>query len=111
MRDEDRTRSVHMIEAAEAARAFVSGRERADLDTDLMLLFAISKALEVFGEAAANVSVETRASSASVPWAQIIGMRNRLIHACSSINRNIVWRTATEEIPAFLPLLRQLVKE
>jgi uncharacterized protein with HEPN domain len=108
MRPEDRTRILHMIEAAETVADFLSGRERADLDSDRMLLFALVRAVEVFGEAAAKVSPETRAATASIPWTEIIAMRHRLVHAYFDVNRTILWKTAIEEIPALLPALREL---
>jgi uncharacterized protein with HEPN domain len=104
MRPEDRARILHMIEAAETVADFVSGRMRGDLDSDRMV-----RAVEVFGEAAAKVSPQTRAESDSLPRPQIVSMRNRLIHAYFDVNRTILWKTATEEIPVLLPVLRELI--
>lgn len=56
MPDEDRIRLLHMIEAAESALSFVSGRQRADLDRDRLLLFGVVRAIEILGEAAGKVS-------------------------------------------------------
>ena len=109
MRPEDRARIFHMIEAADAVADFVFGRNRTDLDSDRMLLFALVRAVEVFGEAAAKVSPETRAATASIPWTEIVAMRNRLIHAYFEVNRTILWKTATEEIPELVPALRGLI--
>jgi uncharacterized protein with HEPN domain len=109
MRPDDRIRVLHMIEAAEAAEAFVLGRDRAALDTDRMLLFALVRAIEIVGEAASKVSHDTRAAAPAVPWDQITGMRNRLVHAYFDIDRDVLWRTATEEVPSLLLLLRPLV--
>jgi uncharacterized protein with HEPN domain len=109
MRPDDRTRILHMIEAAETVADFLFGREHADLDIDRMLLFAVLRAVEVFGEAAAKVSPETRAATCKVPWPQIIWTRNRLIHGYFEVNRNILWKTASEEMPALLPVLRELI--
>ncbi len=111
MPPEDRARLLHMIEAAGAIAQFVSGRGRDDLDADRMLLFAVVRAIEVFGEAAGKVSPATQAESPDIPWPQIVAMRNRLIHAYFDVNRDIVWKTATEEIPALLPQLRELVRD
>jgi len=55
MRPDDATRVRHMIEAAEAVAQFVGGRQRADLDSDRMLLFALVRAVEVIGEAASKI--------------------------------------------------------
>jgi uncharacterized protein with HEPN domain len=94
-----------MIEAAETAQSFIVGRQRADLDSDRMLLFALVRAVEILGEAASNLSAEAQASDPLVPWRSIIGMRNRMIHAYFSVDPDILWKTVRDEIP---PLLSQL---
>lgn len=98
-----------MMEAIEAASDFIDGRNRVDLDSDRQLLFAIVRAIEVAGEAAAKISPESRALAPEVPWQSIVSMRNRLIHGYFDIDRSIVWKTAREELPALLPALRALV--
>ena len=81
MQAEDLTRVRHMIEAAESAMRFVKGRSRSDLDGDEMLRFALTRAIDILGEAASKVSPEGRASIPEVPWVDVVGMRNKLIHA------------------------------
>jgi len=78
-----------MIEAAETVGAFVAARHRADLDTGRMLLFALVRAVEIIGEAASRLSAEARAAAPAVPWVQITGMRNRLIHAYFDIDHDV----------------------
>lgn len=109
MRDDDRVRVLHMVDAAESIGTFISGRNRHDLDLDRMLLFAVVHAIEVIGEAATRVSDETRSLASAIPWTAIVAMRNRLAHGYFDIDTGIVWRTASEEIPALLPRLRELV--
>jgi uncharacterized protein with HEPN domain len=109
MHNDDRVRLRHMIEAAESAIEFVAGRQRSDLDTDRMLLFAVVRAIEIIGEAASRITEATRAGEPTVPWRAIVGMRNRLIHAYFSVNTQVVWQTVTTEIPVILPKLRELV--
>ena len=100
-----------MIEAAQTACGFVSGRTRSDLDSDRMLVFALVRAIEIVGEAARKVSAETREAAADIPWALIVSMRNRLIHAYFDVDHEVVWKTATEELPQLLPRLRALVEK
>ena len=90
MLPDDRWRVGHMIEAAEQALAFVAGHDRADLDADAMLRLALTRAVEIVGEAASQVSDSGRLELAGLPWAQIVGMRNRLVHAYFDINRDIL---------------------
>jgi uncharacterized protein with HEPN domain len=110
MPPEDRIRLLHMLEAAEAVAGFIAGRDRAALDTDRMLLFALVRAVEVLGEAATRVSAETRSAVPTVPWSKITAMRNRLVHAYFDIDRDILWRTAVEEIPALRLLLQEMIE-
>jgi uncharacterized protein with HEPN domain len=105
MPPDDAIRIRHMIEAAETARQFVVGRQRSDLDENRMLLFALVRAIEVIGEAASKVSLETPTATPSVSWPAIVAMRNRLVHAYFDIDREILWRTVSEEIPALVSLL------
>lgn len=109
MQPEDRIRILHMVEAAEAALDFAAGRQRTDLDSDRMLTFALVRAVEVLGEAAGKVSGEIRVHFPEVPWALIVAMRNRLVHAYFDINRDILWATVQDELPVLLPLLRGIL--
>mgnify|MGYP000007624574 CR=1 FL=1 len=108
MLDEDRIRIRHMLDAAEEVIGFTSGRARADLDDDRMLLFAVVRGIEIIGEAATKVSAGTRDLSPAIPWPAIVTMRHRLIHGYFDVDPDIVWRTATEEVPALIPPLRDL---
>ena len=91
MRNEDGVRLAHMIEAAESAIQFVSGRSRSDLDTDRMLLFAVVRAIEIVGEAASRITHETCAAEPAIPWHAIVGMRNKLIRAAARLK--LMWET------------------
>ncbi len=99
-----------MIEAAETALDFVSGRRREDLDSDRKLLFALVRAIEIIGEAAGRISETVRNAAPDVPWPLIVSMRNRLIHAYFDVNRDILWKTATIELPELLPQLKALME-
>ena len=108
MRPEDQIRVKHMVEAAGDAARFISGRARADLDTDRMLLFALIRCIEIIGEAARQLSDETRNLSEDIPWNAIAGMRNRLIHAYFNVDAELVWKTVTVELPDLTARLRKL---
>ena len=99
MNPRDQVRLQHLADALKSAIRFAQGRQRGDLDTDEMLLFALVRAIEIAGEAASQVTVETRAQLPDLPWASIIGMRNRLVHAYFDIDRDILWTTVAEAAP------------
>ncbi|MEZ5862770.1 MAG: HepT-like ribonuclease domain-containing protein [Geminicoccaceae bacterium] len=111
MAPDDEARLVHMIDAAETVADFFRGRQRSDLDTDQMLLFALVRAIEIIREAATRVSADRRTANPNIPWADITGMRKRLVHAYFDIDRDTVWRTATEEVPFLLEALQGVSRE
>lgn len=95
-----------MIEAGEKAVGFAAGRSRADLDSDEMLRFALVKLVEIVGEAAKQVSDETRGRHPAVAWAEAARMRDRLVHHYFDINLDILWSTVTEDLPPLLEALQ-----
>lgn len=99
MLSEDRIRLQHMLDAIQTAIGFLQARDRSDLDTDTMLLFATVRALEVIGEAAGKVSDDTRLVAPQIPWRAMVGMRNRLIHGYFDVDTEVVWRTVKNELP------------
>ena len=105
MQPEDRVRILHILDACESVGRFVTGRCREELDTDEMLLFALVRAVEIIGEAGARVSEPTQVAMSEVPWARMAGMRNRLIHAYFDVDRDVLWRTATDDVPALAAAL------
>jgi uncharacterized protein with HEPN domain len=111
MNPRDRVRLQHLADALNSAIRFAGGRERGDLDTDEMLLFALVRAVEIAGEAANQVTAETRAKLPDLPWSSIVGMRNRLVHAYFDINRDILWTTVTEAAPPLAKRLQKVLAE
>ncbi|HJH25470.1 MAG TPA: hypothetical protein C5S37_01580 [Methanophagales archaeon] len=103
----DLVRVRHILDAAREVLEFSTGKSRFDLDTDRMLNLSLVHLLEIIGEAAVGVSAEFRTKYPNVPWNEIVGMRNRLIHGYYDIDLDIVWRTVEEDIP---PLVTELEK-
>lgn len=97
--ESDRIRLQHMLDATREALGYAEGRSRADLDRDTMLFRALVKCIEIAGEAASRTSLETRQLAPSIPWEQINGMRNRLIHAYFDVNKDVVWETVVTDLP------------
>lgn len=60
---------------------------------------AIVRNLEIIGEASKNLSSELKTAHASVPWKQIAGMRDKLIHEYFGVNLALVWESAERDIP------------
>lgn len=108
MQPEDQVRIGHMIGASQSVGRFIAGRQRADLDGDEMLRFALTRAIEIIGEAASRVSLEAQAVLPGIPWREVAGMRNRLVHAYFDVDLDIPWKTAHEAVPALLEKLTSI---
>jgi uncharacterized protein with HEPN domain len=73
-------------------------------------VLALERTLEVVGEAARNVSEARRAATADIPWKLIHGQRNALAHQYGKINHFRLFRTASEDLPGFIAVLRRLLE-
>ena len=111
MRENDRVRLHHMLDAACEALGFAAGRHRRDLDTDRMLVLALVKSIEIIGEAGARVSIEGRDATPEVPWPEIVGMRNRLVHAYFDVDLDVVWKTVRHDLPPLVEALQAALEE
>jgi uncharacterized protein with HEPN domain len=98
-----------MLDAGRDALDFARHETRASLAKDRKLEFALVKAIEIVGEAASRISQECRADFPQIPWNNIIGMRNRLIHAYYDINLDILWQTITEDLPPLVAELERIL--
>lgn len=99
-----------MLDAARDARAFSKGKTRSELDSNRMLTLSLVKCIEIIGEAAGQISRELRESISKIPWPDIIGMRNRLIHVYYDVNHDIVWQTIEKDLPPLIVTLESLLK-
>jgi uncharacterized protein with HEPN domain len=109
MTPDDRVRLQHLVDALNSAIRFARGRERGELDSDEMLLFALTRAIEIAGEAASRVTAETKAAMPDLPWSALVGMRNRLAHAYFDVDRDILWTTITAAAPPLAARLQALL--
>ena len=101
----------HMQDAAREALGFMLGKTREDLASDRMLVLAVVKDLEIIGEAAGRVSAECRDRHPEIPWAVMVGMRNRLTHAYFSIDLDIVWGTVRNNLVPLVEQLERVIQE
>jgi uncharacterized protein with HEPN domain len=100
--EDDRVRLQHMLDAALKALRIAAGHRREDLDLeDEPLSDALVRLISVIGEAANRVSPATRSELVDIPWSDLVGMRNRLIHGYFDIDLDILWTTVQDVLPGF----------
>ena len=110
-RENDRTRLRHMLEWARATERISANESRRSLDDDQMLQLALTRTLQIIGEAANHVTASSRRGFGTIPWADIIGMRHRLVHVYYAVDMDVIWKTVSEYIPPLIADLESVLKE
>ena len=88
-----------MRDYAREATQMARGCTRAELDANRMLSLALTHLLEILGEAANRMPPEDQAKYPHIPWQQLIGLRNRLIHGYDQVDLDILWQIVTRDLP------------
>ena len=106
---EDQLRLRHMLNAGKEAADAVRGKSRTDFDRERILQLAVVRLLEIVGEAAGRVTADFRDQNSAIPWPQIVGLRNRLIHGYDSVDLDILWEILTRDLPVLISNLEQIL--
>ncbi len=105
----DLVRIRHILDAAREALSFASGKTRLDLNTNRMLVLSLVKEIEIIGEAAGQVTEETKNKYKTIPWLDMIDMRNHLIHLYFEVDLDILWDTVVSDLPPLIKALDKIV--
>jgi uncharacterized protein with HEPN domain len=103
----------HMLEAVELARQYVEGVSKDKFLADRRTQQAVVLNLMTIGEAAARIANESKEFAAAhpeIPWAQMRGMRNRMVHGYFDVDLNIVWDTVQSSLPELDSQLRKVTR-
>jgi len=104
MRDDD-ARLLDILLACREAQGYLDGVTEADFRLDRKLQRALAMVLEIIGEAARAVSDECKAAHPEVPWRDLIGLRNRIVHEYFRLDIAILWQILQHDLPHLLTLI------
>lgn len=99
-----------ILSRIEKIERFLNNVKEADFWRNDMLSEAVIRQIEVIGEASKRISDETRQKFQDFPWKNFAGMRDRVTHQYDRVDLEIVWETATHELPEYKPLLNSVLK-
>ncbi len=100
-----------MLGSAEKAIEFMEGMDLEQFKADEKTVYAVLRALEVIGEAARKIPKDLQVKYADVPWREIAGTRDKLIHEYFGVNLPVVWRTVREDLPILTKQLRAILRD
>jgi uncharacterized protein with HEPN domain len=105
----DGTSLRDILIAAKLVQEGVNGFDKETLAADWVRLSAVIRQIEIIGEASRRLSKEFRLQHPEIPWREIVGMRDILIHAYDQLEIDDIWDTATRDIPDLISKVEPLV--
>lgn len=102
---------VDIQDASRNISQFIAGMTWTEFSQDQKTIYAVVRAFEIIGEAAKKVPPSVRKRHAKVPWKQLAGMRDKLIHEYFGVNYQVLWKTAQEDIPPVQPLIAKVLEK
>jgi uncharacterized protein with HEPN domain len=112
MKNNDTLYLRHILDAIQEIEQYLQGvSSLIAFSSDGMRFNAVVRQLEVIGEASAHLSDVLRMRNPSIPWEDIIGMRNRLIHEYFGIDEEIVWRVCGEELQTLRHAIEKILQD
>lgn len=107
--DRDRVHMVDILEAARLAVSYVGDEEFASFSKDVRCQDAVIRRLEIIGEAARRTSDKAKRSFPDLPWHEMIGMRNFMIHEYDNVDINTVFSTVRKDLPPLIGILEEIL--
>jgi uncharacterized protein with HEPN domain len=106
----DEGRLEDMLREAQLARTFIGGLSMDEFEQDLKTQHAVLRCLDIIGEAANNISSETRDKLPALPWTQIIRQRHVAIHHYHKVEMSRIWATVKQDLPPLIATLEAYLK-
>lgn len=105
---DDRIYIEHILQSIERIGSYIFGKDQQEFSEDNLTQDAVIRQLEIIGEATKRISPALRDINPDVPWQDMAGMRDILIHNYIDVDTDIVWKTASESIPELKKLLKNI---
>jgi|WetSurMetagenome_2_1015567.scaffolds.fasta_scaffold904535_2 uncharacterized protein with HEPN domain len=103
----DKAYLSHILQAISRIEEYTAGVDKGAFNTKTLIQDGVIRQIEIIGEATKNISAKTKSGNQDIPWKDMAGMRDKLIHGDFGVDTDAVWKTVKNDIPK---LRRQLQK-
>jgi uncharacterized protein with HEPN domain len=107
----DETYLQHIREAAEHIGKFTQAMAKDQFSKDVLVQSGVIRQLEVIGEAVKNLSGALKRKYQEIPWSDIAGLRDKLIHGYFGVDLELVWKISTKDIPELKDQISKILAE
>ena len=101
---------IDILEAAKLVLVYVKEKTKEDFFNDSQCQDAVIRRLEIIGEAARRISDKTRSQFPDMPWKDMIGMRNFMIHEYDDVDLFMVWETVQTDMPLLINVVENIIQ-
>lgn len=99
----------HILESIDFIEEYTADISQAEFSQSREKVDAVTRRIEIIGEATKNLPANFRATAMHIPWKQMTGMRDNLIHEYFGIDYDEVWKTVKEDLPALKREIKKLL--
>ena len=100
-----------ILDAIDAIETFTSGIDFESFAQNLEKVFAVSRGLEIIGEAVKRIPDSVRSQYPDIPWRDIAGMRDKLIHDYFNADVRIIWKAVQEDVPMLKMMIANILED
>lgn len=107
----DKVYMFDILEAAKLALSYVGIKDKEEFFEDIQCQDSVIRRLEIIGEAARRISAETKNAHPGLPWSDMIGMRNIMIHEYDDVDLAMVWKTVKYDLPKLIDEIEEIIQQ
>ena len=100
-----------ILDAVDEVASFIEGMSFEEFVKDRKTLNAVVRSIEIIGEASKHIPASLRGKYAELPWKEITGMRDKLIHGYFGMDYETIWKAAREDVPSLKEVIQRMLKD